>query len=107
MTTQEAGWYWAEGDPEGTKRYWTGEAWAPGIVGLEPWRRAGAKIIDLALMLVFALLLGLIFGGGVGSTYLLTLLTLIVAAGAQLFHVMPVRRRRLGGRHRLCLQNTY
>ncbi len=79
MTTQEAGWYWAEGDPEGTKRYWTGEAWAPGIVGLEPWRRAGAKIIDIAIMIVFALLLGLIFGGGVGSTYLLTLLTLIVA----------------------------
>ena len=79
MPPHAAVWHWAAGDPEGTKRYWTGEAWAPGIVGLEPWRRAGAKIIDIAIMIVFALLLGLIFGGGVGSTYLLTLLTLIVA----------------------------
>ena len=79
MTTQEAGWYWAEGDPEGTKRYWTGEAWAPGIVGMEPWRRIGAKLIDVAIMVVFSLLLVLIFGTNAGNTYLLTLLTLVVA----------------------------
>ena len=79
MTIQEAGWYWAEGDPQGTKRYWTGEAWAPGIVGLEPWRRMGAKLIDIAIMVVFSLLLVLIFGSNAGNTYLLTLLTLVVA----------------------------
>jgi len=78
MTSQVAGWYWAEGDPEGTQRYWNGSEWNPGIVGLEPWRRVGAKLIDIAVMVAFALLLGLIFGGGVGSTYLLTLLMLIV-----------------------------
>ncbi len=79
MTSQEAGWYWAEGDPEGTKRYWNGASWAPGIVGMEPWRRAGAKVIDVAIMIVFSLLLVWIFGTKFGNTYLLTLLMLIVA----------------------------
>ena len=79
MTSQEAGWYWAEGDPDGTKRYWNGASWAPGIVGMEPWRRAGAKAIDVAIMIVFSLLLVWIFGTKFGNTYLLTLLMLVVA----------------------------
>ena len=79
MTSQIAGWYWADGDPEGTKRYWNGETWSPGIVGVEPWRRVGAKFIDLAILLAVSLLLTVIFRSDAGNTYLLTLLTLIVA----------------------------
>ena len=79
MTSQIAGWYWADGDPEGTKRYWNGETWNPGIVGLEPWRRVGAKLIDIAIMIVFSFLLVLIFGTDAGNTYLLTLLMILVA----------------------------
>ncbi len=78
MTIQEAGWYWADGDPEGTKRYWTGEAWAPGIVGLEPWQRVGAKVIDYAVLYACGSLLGLIFRGGFVNFYLQILLMLIV-----------------------------
>ncbi len=78
MTTQEAGWYWAEGDPEGTKRYWTGEAWAPGIAGVEPWKRGWARLIDGAIILVSALLLTWILGSDYG-TYLFILVSLIVS----------------------------
>ena len=78
MTSEIAGWYWCEGDPEGTKRYWNGETWGLGIVGSEPWRRISAKLIDVAIMIILSVLLALIFGTG-SSTYLLTVLTLIVA----------------------------
>ena len=78
MTSQEAGWYWAEGDPEGTKRYWTGENWAPGIVGMEPWRRVVARLIDVAIVFVSALLLTVILGSN-NRTYLFILVLLIVS----------------------------
>jgi uncharacterized RDD family membrane protein YckC len=78
MTSEIAGWYWAEGDPEGTKRYWNGETWKQGLVGAEPWRRISAKLIDVAIMITVSVLLALIFGTG-RDTYLLTVLTLIIA----------------------------
>jgi len=79
MTSQVAGWYWAEGDPEGTKRYWNGESWNPGIVGLEPWRRVGARLIDGAIMLIFYLLFVWIFGADFRFNYLTALLFTIIA----------------------------
>lgn len=75
--TQPPGWYYAQGDPPGTQRYWDGAQWqggpqpvpgAPqqGMVGgaalAEPLNRIGARIIDYILWFIISLVIGLIFG---------------------------------------------
>jgi len=67
-----AGWYSAQGDPPGTKRYWDGSQWVgePQVVGVTPpaavspmappaiggvapaWKRIFARIIDFLLIVV-------------------------------------------------------
>ncbi len=61
--TQPPGWYYAEGDPAGTHRYWDGVQWqggpqpvaAGGAVGMDPDQNAGpgprfvAALIDAAI----------------------------------------------------------
>ncbi|MCP5032027.1 MAG: RDD family protein [Actinomycetia bacterium] len=80
---QPAGWYYAEGDPPGTQRYWDGEQWegepVP-VLGLtdgakakitdgpdlaEPIARIGARVIDLVVWLVIGLIVrSVIIGPG-------------------------------------------
>ncbi len=64
------GWYPAKGDPPGTHRYWNGRGWqgeprpVPGLAAGDTFpladlpRRAGARLIDLGLWGVAALVLG-------------------------------------------------
>lgn len=77
----EAGWYYAEGDPPGTTRYWDGTQWvgdpvhtppaAPGGEGFadtttgggafrqqlaSPGSRIGARVIDIVIALIIALI---------------------------------------------------
>ena len=47
MTSETPGWYYAELDPEGTKRYWNGTEWSSDVVGGNTiWPRFGARLID-------------------------------------------------------------
>lgn len=81
---QPAGWYYAQGDPPGTQRYWDGEMWQSepvyppgGVAGASPNRayadwgsRVAATLIDGAigvglLLVVYALAFGL---GSVSET---------------------------------------
>lgn len=86
--TQPPGWYYAQGDPPGTQRYWDGVQWQGGpqaIPGAEPfgtsgvagglqlalWRRLAARLIDFAILLLPSILLSVIFlGGAIGASAL-------------------------------------
>lgn len=79
--TQPPGWYYAQGDPPGTQRYWDGQKWEGGpqpvpgagadavagaVPGLaEPIMRIGARLIDYIVWFVTIFVLGFIFVGGV------------------------------------------
>jgi uncharacterized RDD family membrane protein YckC len=74
--TQPAGWYYAQGDPPGTQRYWDGQKWeggpqpvpgapqaaADGATLAEPINRIAARLIDYVLWLIVVFIIGLIFG---------------------------------------------
>ena len=81
--TQPPGWYYAQGDPPGTHRWWDGTQWVggpqpvpgapqaggfPTAVGggvmAEPLNRIGARFIDFILWFIVSLVLNLIFLGG-------------------------------------------
>lgn len=79
--TQPPGWYYAQGDPPGTQRYWDGAQWegepkpvpgAPqevaggGIVLAEPLNRIAARVIDGILWLIFGLIISAIIVGSSG-----------------------------------------
>lgn len=89
--TQPPGWYYAQGDPPGTQRYWDGATWqggpqaVPGAEGAgtggynkatlpSPWVRLLARIIDGIIVGVPVLIIGLLFGvsaaagGGFGGS---------------------------------------
>jgi uncharacterized RDD family membrane protein YckC len=77
-----AGWYYAEGDPPGTQRYWNGEIWTgepqlvPGAPGTgfgsqagqsnlaSPGKRIGGRLIDVIITLILSFILTAIVGGG-------------------------------------------
>lgn len=81
--TQPPGWYYAQGDPPGTQRYWDGVQWQGGpqaIPGAEasggmgmgvfnkshlasPWLRLVARIIDAILVFIPSFLIGSLLGG--------------------------------------------
>lgn len=83
--TQPPGWYYAQGDPPGTQRYWDGTAWqggpqavpgaeAAGMGGFDkaslpsPWVRLLARIIDgIIIFVIPAIVIGLILGVGFGG----------------------------------------
>ena len=60
MTSESPGWYYAESDPLGTKRYWYGFKWSKEVMGGNIiWPRFLAKLIDsfivgVALVIVAA-----------------------------------------------------
>jgi uncharacterized RDD family membrane protein YckC len=81
---QPPGWYYAQGDPPGTQRYWDGTAWqggpqpapgpAPGpgtrsgtlVAGdiASPGARFGARVIDLFIWILISMAFGILIGGG-------------------------------------------
>lgn len=80
-SSQPPGWYYAQGDPPGTQRYWDGSAWqggpqampsAEGVAGAggytkdtlpSPWIRLVARIIDALIIAIPSVIVGLIIGG--------------------------------------------
>lgn len=83
---QPPGWYYAQGDPPGTQRYWDGQSWigtpqpVPGAAGpggqisaesnlATPGARIGARIIDGVIWFVVSAIIGAVFGtfGAVAS----------------------------------------
>lgn len=83
--TQPPGWYYAQGDPPGTQRYWDGAAWqggpqaVPGAEGAgvgmsgytketlpSPWVRLLARIIDAIIIAIPAFIIAIIFGASGG-----------------------------------------
>lgn len=83
---QPAGWYYAQGDPPGTQRYWDGTQWqggpqpvaggagfpAAGGAGSQPLssagKRIGARIIDVLIWSIVSFILAAIFGVSLTST---------------------------------------
>ncbi len=82
--TQPPGWYYAQGDPPGTQRYWDGQKWeggpqpvpgagadvaAGGAQNLaEPIMRIGARVIDYVLWFFVLFIMALIFVGSIVAT---------------------------------------
>lgn len=80
--TQPPGWYYAQGDPPGTQRYWDGASWqggpqpVPGVSGgaaasdtvggalAEPLKRIGARVIDGVIWFIISALVPGVLGGG-------------------------------------------
>ncbi len=115
--TQPPGWYYAQGDPPGTHRWWDGTQWvggpqpvpgAPQAGGVatvggatmaEPLNRIGARFIDYILWVVVSLIINLIFLGGAvlgsgsrnGASYIVYVLSqfvvLALTAGYEVFLV--------------------
>lgn len=79
--SQPPGWYYAQGDPPGTQRYWDGSAWqggpqaipqaegfgAPGTYDKaslpSPWLRLLARIVDGIIVAIPAFIIVAIIGG--------------------------------------------
>lgn len=82
-SSQPPGWYYAQGDPPGTQRYWDGSAWQGGPQAMpsaegsgaggytkdtlpSPWIRLVARIIDAIIVAIPAAIVGVIIGGTAG-----------------------------------------
>jgi uncharacterized RDD family membrane protein YckC len=76
-STQPAGWYYAQGDPPGTQRFWDGAQWqgepqlVPGSEAAlsstaanlaEPLNRIGARLIDWILWIIVSVILSVALG---------------------------------------------
>lgn len=109
--TQPPGWYYAEGDPPGTQRYWDGSKWeggpqpvpgSQGDVGIggpslaEPINRIGARLIDGVIWFVINAVVFAVFVGGSafstgGASYVTGLFAGLVStaliAGYEIFMV--------------------
>lgn len=113
--TQPPGWYYAQGDPPGTHRWWDGTQWVGGpqpvpgaplagggapMVGgtalAEPLNRIGARFIDYIVWFVVSVIIGLIFlggsiVGGTGTSYVVyfigQIIGLALTAGYEIFLV--------------------
>lgn len=96
---QPPGWYYAQGDPPGTQRYWDGSSWqggpqpVPGAEGAaadhiggalaEPGKRIIARVIDGIIWTVISLLFSLLIAGGSflsgGTSFVRSLIASIIA----------------------------
>ena len=79
----EPGWYQADGDPAGTHRYWDGSDWTgepqplpPNISAdsldlghplASPWRRIGARLIDLVILIGVSILVRALVDDDIGA----------------------------------------
>lgn len=80
MSQTEPGWYYTDGDPPGTKRYWNGSQWVGDPTTQQPSYagsghnyagagiRLGARIIDAILVFIILMILAAIFGFGSATT---------------------------------------
>ena len=87
-SSQAAGWYYAEGDPPGTQRYWDGSAWqggpqampgpeaAGGFGGVggaqpvaSPSDRILGRFIDVAIAIALSLIAAVTIGGGQATAF--------------------------------------
>jgi uncharacterized RDD family membrane protein YckC len=99
--TQPPGWYYAQGDPPGTQRYWDGQSWqggpqpVPGVGGeqlhdtmagagtlAEPVKRVVARVIDGVIWSIISILVPGLFGAGVfgDAGFFLTFFLSLVAS---------------------------
>ncbi len=76
--SQPPGWYYAQGDPPGTQRFWDGAQWQGGpqpvggqgvAVGgapslASPWARLGARILDFLILIIPIGIVSAALGGG-------------------------------------------
>ncbi len=96
---QPPGWYYAQGDPPGTQRYWDGSSWqggpqpVPGAEGAaadhvggvlaEPGKRIIARVIDGIIWTVISLLFSLVIAGGSvlsgGGSFVRSLIASVIA----------------------------
>ena len=84
--TQPPGWYYAQGDPAGTQRYWDGAAWQGGPQAVPAAESAGglagtasniagsgarivARLIDIVLAIIVSLICAAVIGGGQATTF--------------------------------------
>ncbi len=118
--TQPPGWYYAQGDPPGTQRYWDGQRWEGGpqpVPGAgadavggrpsnmpEPIMRVGARAIDYAVWLVIWIISQVIFVGSAiaaaasgspdGVSYLASVFAVLLAVvGISAYEVLLVSTR--------------
>jgi uncharacterized RDD family membrane protein YckC len=111
--TQPAGWYYAQGDPPGTQRFWDGAQWqggpqpVPGSEAVasgaqanlaEPLSRIGARLIDWILWIVISLVLATVLDiplvpanaddvPSYGKNLVYSLLTAIIIGAYEVFMV--------------------
>ncbi len=110
--TQPPGWYYAQGDPPGTQRYWDGSSWqggpqpVPGSGGepaidtvagqtlAEPVKRIGARVIDGVIWFIISVLVPALFGGGLLSSDVgfarALLLTIVTGALVVVYEVLMI-----------------
>jgi uncharacterized RDD family membrane protein YckC len=82
--TQPPGWYYAQGDPPNTQRYWDGTQWQGGPQPIQgagqaataggagggqgdlasPWSRLGARILDGLILLIPNIIIAVVLGAG-------------------------------------------
>lgn len=112
--TQPPGWYYAQGDPPGTQRYWNGAQWegepqavpgapqpvtAGGILPAEPLNRIAARLIDVVLWIIVGFLIQNVIIGvnlfdadgladvSYGRAALAGLLNTLIVAGYEIYMV--------------------
>ncbi len=82
-TSQPPGWYYAQGDPAGTQRYWDGAQWAGGPQAVaaggtvassaqqkgDGFSRIGAWVIDALILVVPLAIVGFVIGGNGNQTF--------------------------------------
>lgn len=112
--SQPPGWYPAQGDPPGTHRFWDGTQWQGGPQPISgpgptptaagggasgdlagPGQRVLARLIDLVIWFVIALVFAVVVGGGAsnvgteasGASFIAGLLSTLVIAGIEVWFV--------------------
>ena len=82
MTSETPGWYYAELDPEGTKRYWNGTEWSSDVVGGNTiWPRFGARLIDGVINgIVLFIIWWAVFDSNNANTYGITIVSFMLVA---------------------------
>ena len=112
--TQPPGWYYAQGDPPGTQRYWDGSNWqggpqpvpGAGVGGIgsddpvlaDPIKRIVGRVIDGVIWMILSSVVGIPLGVGIGlsgeaSIALSLVATLITTALVVAYEVLMINAR--------------
>ena len=85
MTSETPGWYYAESDPLGTKRYWDGNSWSfERMGGNIVMPRLFAKIIDSLIVGVPVIVVARLFLGVTKVTFGVLLLSIFLQPSTRL-----------------------